>query len=251
MDDAAWLDLIRAGQPPFWRVMALSSGGAVYDDGDVFGAMVPAAPERSVFNSVFYREPRRLAAALPELARRYDRAGVRAWTVWVPEADTAAAELLAEGGHVLDAAPRAMAMELARLAPPRPSVADVVESDDIGELARINDVAYAYPEGTFAAALGDAVPGTRTYLGLLGGVPVGCALAFRHGDDCAVAFVATRPEAQGHGVGAAVMGRLLADAREAGMRTTTLQATRAGRPLYKRLGYRDLGALQMWERRRA
>jgi hypothetical protein len=37
------------------------------------------------------------------------------------------------------------------------------------------------------------------------------------------------------------------DAREAGCETSTLQATAAGRPVYERLGYQDLGALQMWE----
>ena len=39
------------------------------------------------------------------------------------------------------------------------------------------------------------------------------------------------------------------DAREGGCETSTLQATADGRPVYERLGYEDLGALQMWELR--
>jgi hypothetical protein len=33
------------------------------------------------------------------------------------------------------------------------------------------------------------------------------------------------------------------------METSTLIATKLGRPTYERLGFRPLGALQMWERR--
>ena len=46
------------------------------------------------------------------------------------------------------------------------------------------------------------------------------------------------------------MSLALHDARERGATTTSLQATKMGYPLYARLGYRDLGALQMWERRK-
>jgi hypothetical protein len=45
------------------------------------------------------------------------------------------------------------------------------------------------------------------------------------------------------------MARALADAAEQGLETTTLQATKLGYPVYEKLGYRDLGVLQMWERR--
>ena len=41
----------------------------------------------------------------------------------------------------------------------------------------------------------------------------------------------------------------LAQARTRGCVTTSLQASRRGRPLYERMGYRPLGALEMWERR--
>jgi hypothetical protein len=46
------------------------------------------------------------------------------------------------------------------------------------------------------------------------------------------------------------MTRALADARERGRLTTTLVATKLGRPVYERVGYRDFGAIQMWERRK-
>jgi predicted GNAT family acetyltransferase len=63
-------------------------------------------------------------------------------------------------------------------------------------------------------------------------------------------MVATRPDARGRGLATALMCQAVSDARERGMQTTSLQATQMGRAIYARLGYRDLGAIQMWERRR-
>src|ERR671918_876700 len=117
-DDAGWLELIRAGMPPLWRLIADGSKGSVWEEGDVLAAIFPAAPDRSVFNSVFYEDGERLLASLDELAAAYDEAGVRAWTVWVPEEDSATAAGLAEAGHLDDAQPRDMGMPLADLRMP-------------------------------------------------------------------------------------------------------------------------------------
>ena len=72
-----------------------------------------------------------------------------------------------------------------------------------------------------------------------------------HGADCEIWSVATLAEARGRGLATALMRQGLWDAREGGCETSTLQATAAGRPVYERLGYRDLGALEMWEYRPA
>ncbi len=80
----------------------------------LIASIVPASPQRSLFNGVFYTDPAALAGELDSLEALYESHGVRAWTVWVPDADRETARLLASRGHALDAEPRAMAMELHR-----------------------------------------------------------------------------------------------------------------------------------------
>src|SRR3954451_21199937 len=68
----------------------------------VTAAITPAAPERSVLNGVIVEEFAKLPDQLDTIAAAYDAAGVRAWTVWVPERESATRELLAARGHKLD-----------------------------------------------------------------------------------------------------------------------------------------------------
>src|SRR5205085_1839105 len=68
------------------------------------------------------------------------------------------------------------------------------------------------------------------------------------GGDAGVFFVATRPAARGRGRTTRLLGHALAEARERGCDISTLQATRAGEPVYARLGYRTIGRIGMWEK---
>src|SRR5918992_4887532 len=90
----------------------------------------------------------------------------------------------------------------------------------------------------------------HVYVAGSAGPPQACACADDQGDNCDITLVATVPEARGRGMAGALIRRLLEDARERGCKTTTLVATKLGYPVYVRLGYRDLGNVEMWERRR-
>jgi GNAT superfamily N-acetyltransferase len=243
--------MIRAGQPPFWRLMADAAGGTVWERDGMQAAIFPVAPDRSVFNSVFYEHGEPLIGALEELAAVYDEAGVRAWTVWVPEADAAVAEALAAAGHLLDASPRDMGMELSELRPPEHDpVLALREEMDMTTLARINEIAYGWAPGEFDHVAAAVLPDFRVYLAELEGETVATAAAWDHGTDCVIEWVATLPEARGRGVSTRLMAHALAEAPRRGLRTTSLQATQLGYPVYERLGYRSFGTVQMWERRK-
>jgi GNAT superfamily N-acetyltransferase len=213
-------------------------------------AVVPSAPDRSVFNSVYYEDPEQLAARADELAGTYAARGVRAWTVWVPDQDRGAAEMLAERGHCLDAAPRAMALDLADLGG-EPAAPEGVELRplDAAACAALNDRAYGYEEGAFAAAFSGGTV-VRWHGAFEAGEPLACVGTIDAGEDCGISGVATPPEHRGRGLASWLLWQALAGARERGHRSASLRASKAGAPLYERLGFRDLGFVEMWELRR-
>lgn len=244
MDDPSLLRSVLAGTREFSRAVATE----VHEFDGVLAAVVPACPERSVVNCVSYERREGLEAALGELAGIYDRAGVQAWTVWVPHTDPAAAAALQAAGHLLDASPEAMGMALDGLARPESSHEWTADGDP-AVVAELNDRAYGY-DGSFARALADGARGPlRFYVAGLEGTPSSCCVTVDHLQDCHMTLVATLPEARGRGMAGALMAQALADAGERGLQTSTLVATKMGRPVYERLGYLGLGAVEMWERR--
>lgn len=216
----------------------------------VLATVTPAVPDRSLPNSVLYRSEERLIAALPELAAAYERAGVRAWTVWTPGFHERARGALAEAGHVLDANPEAMILDLDLAEPPRPGDPEPDPEPSAHDLGAINDRAYGLTD-TFVKMMGDgALDPRHAYIARVDGAPAASVATTHHGGDCAIWWVAVTPEARGRGLSSALMRRALADGRAAGCEVSTLQATKMGRPVYERLGYRGLGPIEMWERRK-
>jgi GNAT superfamily N-acetyltransferase len=216
----------------------------------LLASLTPAAPQRSLFNSVYCDDPAALAREYESLARTYEAAGVRAWTVWVPDEERGMAATLAERGHLLDAAPRAMAMELTAL-PEEPPAPRGVEPGPVepGTAAALNDRAYGYGPDGFRAGLATETT-IRWHGAHAEGEAIGCVGTIEIGDDCCVTGVATPPEQRGRGIASWLMLRALAEARRQGAATASLQATKAGAPIYERLGFADFGFVEMWELRR-
>lgn len=235
------------------EVAAFGGGGTdstlIRRDG-LLAAVSPSTPQRSLFNSVFYTDSAVLEAELDGLADAYDSAAVRAWTVWVPDADRESAELLASRGHVLDAAPRAMALELADLAPGPPRPEGIEQGPcDAAAAAELNDRAYGYGPDGFRAGLGGDTT-IRWHAALEGEEQLSCVGSIEVGDDCLITGVATPPEHRRQGIAGWLVWKVLDDARQAGSRTGSLQASKAGAPLYEQMGFLDLGFIEMWELRR-
>jgi GNAT superfamily N-acetyltransferase len=249
MDDTRLYGRMHASLRVFVRLLGAASARsrAVELEG-VTAAVTPATPHRSLMNSVVYENAGDLERALPDLEQLYEEAAIRAWTVWVPAHDTASAQRLSQAGHALDAAPTAMGMELDHLATPRPHDLDVDPAPSVETLAALNDRAYELAQPDFTTAI-DSLPGMHAHVARLDGKPAACVGASDHDGDCCITLVATLPEARGRGLAGALMAMALHAARDRGCTTTTLQATKAGYPVYRRLGYRDLGPIQMWERR--
>jgi GNAT superfamily N-acetyltransferase len=215
----------------------------------LLAAITPSIPDRSVFNGVVYRDAGALRASLAELGRAYEDAGVVAWTVWVPRDDGEPVEVLQHAGHVLDASPEAMAAPLEEL-----DLGRGAEGLDwsygpqrLEEMCAILEEAFHWPAEPAARRLAWM---EHVYVARVDGDPVSCVAVLDHGGDCAVWNVGTREAARGRGLAGGLLRQALLDARERGCETTSLQATALGRPVYARIGYRALGPIDMWERRR-
>jgi GNAT superfamily N-acetyltransferase len=240
---------MRANMRAFYRLLGERSPGASLIERDgVLAAIVPACPNQSVVNAVVYDGVESLLAARDELQATYEQAGVRAWRVWVPESDRAAAELLRRAGHELAAAPRAMTLELDELRLDCPEALDGERTDDDAALAALNELAYELPEGEFAAALSGFAGGSAAiYLTYERGEPAACVAVVDEGGDCGIYCVATRPASRGRGLASALMRRALVEARQRGCSTSSLQSSELGFPVYARIGYRDVGPIEVWQ----
>jgi GNAT superfamily N-acetyltransferase len=234
----------------FCRLVGRASEGARVLEGDgIVAAVVPACPERAVINSVCYERPGALAEAYDEIASAYAEIGAN-WTVWVHPGDREAADLLERRGHVLDAQPEAMARELDGIERPLDDAfSDWTRAGRIADVGWVNDHSYPFSADSFSRALaGFPEDEAHIYTASDSGQAVACVMTVDYERNADVEWVAVVPEARGRGLSGKLIGHALADAAERGAETTTLVATRLGRPVYERLGFRPLGAFQMWER---
>jgi ribosomal protein S18 acetylase RimI-like enzyme len=253
MDRDAAIEHHRGALMSFARLTGSGADdSSVIERDGVVASLAPGVPNRSIVNSVAYRDAEALAAALDDLAGAYDEARVTAWTVWVPEDDGDAIAILEAAGHRLDASPVAMMADLHALAEPDDEGLDWSEGAEPRVVARINDHAYGVPQGMFGPAINrfGTIDGLRLYQARVDGEPA-CVLAtYDNGEDCELYLVATLAEYRGRGLARRLAHRALLDARDRGLAVSSLQATELGYPVYERLGYEPICKLEMWERRR-
>jgi GNAT superfamily N-acetyltransferase len=254
MDDAALAARQLVAQRELYRSLGAGSAGArvVEHPGGVLAAVVPARPERSVFNTVVYEDPDALLAARDALAATYLDAGVQAWTVWVRPEHDALRPALEAAGHRFDGQPMLMAAALDELDLEPRAALDLDPAPTWEGLAHLNDLAYGIdPASSFVAAFaGYDDPRGRLYFARVDGAPAAGVGTLAVDGTCEIVFVATIPAARGRGLSSELMRTALRDARAEGCDATTLEATALGEPVYTRLGYRSLGRLGMYELRR-
>ena len=245
----------------FFQAMARSTPDARVVELDGVSALtVPAVPRRSVANSVAYRDPAALAAALDALAASYEQAGVEAWTVWVPEFDREAIALLEGAGHAFDGSPAAMVLDLAEL--PERDVGDLdwELGDSMPLLGELNDRAYGHSGADGYAPAFSELPSDlplRLYLARVDGEPASALATIDHqpvdgaaGPDCGIYWVATPEEFRGRGLSTRLLYAALGEARDRGCATSSLQASGMGEPIYAKLGYQAPYRYALYERRR-
>ena len=240
MRDATGFATQWAGMVALVRLQGAHSPRAkLIEEGGMVGSLMPVAPASSIMNCALAVDPAEPPSGLKQLADAFKQGGAQKWGLWVDGDDERAAEAARPQGMVLDSRPAPMIVRLDELpfddAPPRTEV-------DLDTAGRVNDLAYGYTQPKMAPAIAALPAEVLTY-----GDHSSVAMAYDIGDDTAVWFVATLPQAQRQGLAANLLRRLLLDARERGQRTSSLQGSPAGQRLYERLGYRTVGSLHLYE----
>jgi ribosomal protein S18 acetylase RimI-like enzyme len=249
MDDATLRERLWQG---FARLQAVlggkAAGGAVLDQPGLLASFVPQAPDSPTLNAAIALTDELHADTLDQLRHRYEEIGIRRWGVWTDGSYGSVIRTLHENGMRMTSSSPGMGLPISQLrmngrAPAGPT--------DLATVGRVNDLAYGNPDGRLERTLAPLPKGLlHAYRADLEGRPASVALALHHGEDCGISFVATAPYARRKGLASDVMQRIALEAQEAGLTSTSLQATDLGERLYRALGYRKVSDMQLWERRR-
>lgn len=233
----------------FYRAQAAADpGGEVIERDGLTAVIAPSAPTQSILNCVVFERLDALRAHLPELTAAYRDAGVTHWMVWTRPGDEEGPRLLREAGHLLEYEPMAMALDLDALREPPGGPPFAIDRDPHPvEITTLNERANGEAPGAFGAAFaGLREPAFHRYLAVHDGRPAACLVTFDHGEECMVQWVATDPDHQRRRLAGRLLHAALRDARERGMRLSTLESSYEGQRLYEGLGYVARGRLGMW-----
>lgn len=226
-------------------------GARVIEHDGALSSVVPAIPMAALFNSTIYdrARPETLDAALTSTEDEYLDAHVTSGA-WILDGDAAGQRIAVEHDMKLDSQPRAMGAELSSIDLSADD-SSVVERWDMPEAARLNELGYGVPAGLFkVVGEVDQPSGARCFIAEADGDAVASVVSFANREDCGIFWVATDPARQGQGHAKAAMTAALKAAVADGFQTTTLQSSKAGEPLYARLGYEDLGrTVNLWRKR--
>ena len=191
------------------------------------------SPDREFLNNtVLTRRIGNSGSTLDAVEHAYADRGVERYAIWVHESEEATAREVEARGHVYDSSTRNMAMPIADLVETGSWNLDLVEPS-LEELWRIDGLDGLVPELSAG--------GAHFYVSRFNGENATMLMAFDHDGDCGIYMVGTVPTARRRGLATALSAHAVAEARERGCTTVSLQSTPLAEGVYASVGFRDLG----------
>jgi hypothetical protein len=253
VDDARWVERGTHSLAQSWAAIVQALGGPIEQHDDVW--LADAASPNPFLNAATLTRPLQEDGAEALTGRLEAFFGQRPaggpWLLWSgwPTPD------LSRLGYVLWGHPPIMVRPPGGEAPPPPPELRIVEVRDAAELVAVERAfVEAYPVLGVESLLPGAVLGPgllggplRLWGGYVGDDLVSMAAALVSDAMVDVCFVATQPPARQRGYGSALTWvATLADPTL----PAVLEASDDGRPVYERMGYRQVGRMSLWERPR-
>lgn len=246
MDLSGWGELADANLAESWVRFATSSGGSIaeVDRCSLVASGVPAAFFNGAFAAGPVADPDRVVA---EAVAFMAECGVP-WLLWVREGVDD--DLLAAGRHagLRDVGgPPGMVLRSIEDAPPVPDGLAIATVADAGGVQVCRDLmmrGFEMPEDVVEQLIADSVlgdPAMRFVVGSVGDTPVSCALVAVTGSTAGIYNVATPAEHRRRGYGAAVTWAAIQEGARLGCDHACLQASELGAPIYRSMGFVDVG----------
>jgi len=160
------------------------------------------------------------------------------------------AEYLIAHGFSTQGGSMGMAIDLAELneenrAPKGFEIIEVKDDATLKTWCKVAGTGFSIPEQAIASVydwyskeMAFKQP-VKFYLGMLNGKPVATSNYYLGEGVCGIYFVATLPKARNKGIGFSITQKPLIEAKKLGYHAGILQASRMGRPVYLKLGFKD------------
>lgn len=235
----------------FWRITAVCNAGVVEEEDGL--VMLTTRLPIPFFNPAallaWPDDPLAMVARVRDFATRHGCPSVIA--TW-GEVATRFTPIARHLGLVDDGATPVMLLtpDEQRQPPPVDGLAIAVVTPELRrDYAETAVIGNGMPLAWAAVFACDALfehPGVTAYLGYMDDRPVATALLLETDGVAGVHVVATLPEYRRRGIGAALTARCATDGFDHGCEVSALQSSSLGFPVYERLGYRQVTAIQGW-----
>lgn len=229
-----------------WAAIARLSGGPV----DRFGSLQLAATgiPAAFFNGAYLAAPTDDPDGCIRHAIEFMAVAGVPWLLWIREGVDDALMAAGRRAGLRDVGgPPAMGLASIRSVPDPPAgleVTAVTDAAGIDVHCELLSRAFGMPAAIAHRLVNEQTvtdPTVGVVIGHVGGVPVSTALVCVSGATAGVYNVATPPEHQREGYGAALTWAAIAEGQRRGCDHAILQASAAGRPVYEAMGFVHLG----------
>jgi len=255
--DAELRRIVDANLVEYGRFMARATPGgqATEEAGALLVAGATASP--AIVNSAFMARSSVDPAAMLPAASTFFRTRAHGYGIWTrDDADAALEAALPAAGFVLVTDMPLMVLD--DQPPERPAPAGVIVlpvTDEAGaedfRLVALDGFAEdeeerSAVESKFTAAAGLLAPEVASAVAYVDGRPVAAAMSFTAVGCARISWVGTLPEHRRRGLGAAVTRAAIRGGFDRGARFSALESSALGAPVYRALGFREIGRNRIW-----